>query len=80
MADTQQSLEFDPAAADADLRALAELGPRPLGSAAESLAREIVERTLRADGIDVRRHEFPCLGWSVEEPPSPTRHRRRVMA
>ncbi len=70
MADPQQLLDYDPADVDDKFRALTELGSRPVGSAAESRAREFVEESMRAEGLDVRRERFPYLGWSLEQRPA----------
>jgi hypothetical protein len=64
------SLDFDLSTIGTELQALAELGPRSIGSAAESQAREIVAGFLSEAGLEARPHEFGYLGWSLGRPTS----------
>jgi aminopeptidase YwaD len=44
-----------------------EIGPRPVGSAANHAAADYVEDVFRAAGLEVERQAFPCPDWVEEE-------------
>lgn len=44
-----------------------EIGPRPVGSAANHAAADYVEGALRATGLPVERQAFPCPDWVEED-------------
>lgn len=44
-----------------------EIGPRPVGSAANHAAADYVEAAFQAAGLEVERQEFPCPDWVEED-------------
>lgn len=45
----------------------AEIGPRPVGSAANHAAADHIEAVFRAAGLEVERQDFPCPDWIEED-------------